>query len=320
MQVWDGTWALLDILQSDLGQSLCGRRVVELGSGTGLAGLCAAAMGCHVLMTDVKSVTNGVLRPNINLNAALRDTTAISDHPGPDASACATQACRNAAPQPLYGQPAVPDKHRATPSHSPTNARRRSPANASETPQGGGSQAHGICSTPGASHTPDLLQLQDGDDLTEAVQAGGEAGASHFAAGAGWPGARDVGRGTVAALPLDWTVPVPDQVAQPAGEGLLCVDPRDADAIIACEVIWLKELIEPYVSTVVALLRGPRRPVCYMSYTARGHAKSTVFAYEGEVRAAFAVHGCHIEELSTFQTRTSDGEKVLAWKITLACS
>lgn len=187
-------------------------------------------------------------------------------------------------------------------------------------PQRGGSQAPGICSTPGASQTPDLQQLQDGDNLTETVQAGGEAGASHFAAGAGWPGARAVGRGTVAALLLDWTVPVPDQVAQPAGEGLLCVDPRDADAIIACEVIWLKELIEPYVSTVVALLRGPRRPVCYMSYTARGHVKSTVFAYEGEVRAAFAVHGCHIEELSTFQTHTSDGEKVLAWKITLACS
>ncbi|KAJ9468560.1 hypothetical protein DIPPA_30348 [Diplonema papillatum] len=66
--VWDGAWALISQLNGVLGDELKGKRVVELGSGTGLAGLCAAACGGHVLLSDVSSVVGDMLWPNIRLN------------------------------------------------------------------------------------------------------------------------------------------------------------------------------------------------------------------------------------------------------------
>ncbi|PNW74874.1 hypothetical protein CHLRE_12g506700v5 [Chlamydomonas reinhardtii] len=51
-----------------LGSLLAGRRVLDLGSGTGLAGLCAAAAGAHVLLTDLASVCSGALRQNVARN------------------------------------------------------------------------------------------------------------------------------------------------------------------------------------------------------------------------------------------------------------
>ncbi|KAG2451548.1 hypothetical protein HYH02_004146 [Chlamydomonas schloesseri] len=55
-------------LDLDLGRLLSGRRVLDLGSGTGLAGLCAAAAGAHVLLTDLASVCSGALRQNVARN------------------------------------------------------------------------------------------------------------------------------------------------------------------------------------------------------------------------------------------------------------
>ena len=34
-------------------------------------------------------------------------------------------------------------------------------------------------------------------------------------------------------------------------------DPRDAEVVLAAECVWLKDLVAPFVETVVALLRGP---------------------------------------------------------------
>ncbi|GIL46930.1 hypothetical protein Vafri_3797 [Volvox africanus] len=48
---------------------LSGHRVLDLGSGTGLAGLSAAACGAHVLLTDLASVCDGTLRANVQRNA-----------------------------------------------------------------------------------------------------------------------------------------------------------------------------------------------------------------------------------------------------------
>ncbi|GIL70744.1 hypothetical protein Vretimale_3800 [Volvox reticuliferus] len=51
-----------------LGRLLAGHRVLDLGSGTGLAGLSAAACGAHVLLTDLASVCEGTLRANMQRN------------------------------------------------------------------------------------------------------------------------------------------------------------------------------------------------------------------------------------------------------------
>lgn len=90
--VWEGSLALLSILQRELASSsgggdnsgpvsalLRGRRVLELGSGTGLLGLAVAAgLGARVLLTDLPPVVTDVLAPNIARNAASATTSATA--------------------------------------------------------------------------------------------------------------------------------------------------------------------------------------------------------------------------------------------------
>lgn len=80
--LWPGTWVLIDMLKStELGQMLHGKRVVELGSGTGLAGLCVAAAGASVLLTDLPSVVSGILDDNIRRNASSIPSSTPSSTP-----------------------------------------------------------------------------------------------------------------------------------------------------------------------------------------------------------------------------------------------
>ena len=74
--MWEGSWALIRLLQAPpddvpggrLNHLVRGRRVVELGAGTGLLGLCMAARGAHVLLTDVRPVVEDTLQGNIARN------------------------------------------------------------------------------------------------------------------------------------------------------------------------------------------------------------------------------------------------------------
>lgn len=79
--VWEGCWLLIELLKGDLGKKVKGKRALELGAGTGLAGLCAAAIGGHVLLTDVKSVVTGMLERNIaaNCTGEARGSTELSE-------------------------------------------------------------------------------------------------------------------------------------------------------------------------------------------------------------------------------------------------
>eukprot|EP01102_Stenamoeba_stenopodia_P018288 TRINITY_DN6683_c0_g1_i1.p1 TRINITY_DN6683_c0_g1~~TRINITY_DN6683_c0_g1_i1.p1 ORF type:complete len:264 (-),score=75.54 TRINITY_DN6683_c0_g1_i1:53-844(-) len=64
LTVWDGALVLAKYLE--LRKSLKGLRIIELGSGTGIAGICAAALGGDVVLTDVSWLVN-FLKANIAL-------------------------------------------------------------------------------------------------------------------------------------------------------------------------------------------------------------------------------------------------------------
>lgn len=124
-----------------------------------------------------------------------------------------------------------------------------------------------------------------------------------------WHQSKPVGLGTAACMSLDWLQDTQSQ-ANSSGQDL-----NQADFIIACEVIWLQELLHPYVNTLARLLHSDRRPVCYMSYTNRGTQQSTVFTAESTVQDALKAAGCDITVLQQFASETNDGEQVVFWKV-----
>jgi predicted nicotinamide N-methyase len=222
--VWDGTWTLLRLLDHMAQDKVVGKLLVELGSGTGLAGLYAASLGGHVLLTDVPSVTD-LLRHNVELNSV--------------AQACA-------------GSAAAPAKSAAG---------------------------------------------QD-DSVGSQCQM--------------WASCSRIGAGSAAVAALDWAKDVTD-----ASEQLN--NPLDADVVIACEVLWLAELVLPFVTTLATILHGHRAPCCLMTFTHRGTAASTVFTTKEAVVACLQSHGCCIEEMAGLQSVTSDGESVEAWIVRATC-
>jgi hypothetical protein len=77
-----------------------------------------------------------------------------------------------------------------------------------------------------------------------------------FASGGGWSNAAAIGAlgGSVTVAPLDWTIPIEEQLRDGGP------DPRHADVILAAETVWLEELVEPFVGTVVEILTGMAEP------------------------------------------------------------
>ena len=123
-----------------------------------------------------------------------------------------------------------------------------------------------------------------------------------------WPRARLVGRGSAAHATLDWMDPLP---ASPAFV--------EADVIIAAECVWLRELVEPFVNTVVALLRGGVSELI-LSIRDRSSTEDAssgkAFASTGEVFRLFKSLGCAIEEL--YKTASEDeGKDIIIARVAL---
>lgn len=225
--LWPGTWVLLELLRGtrpdapQLSQLLHGKRVLELGSGTGLAGLCAAAAGAHVLMTDLPSVVNGILTGNVKRNDA-------------------------------QAQP---------PSSS-----------AVQQPGGATSTAPSACQGP-------------------------------------WPGATPVGLqgGSATAMPIDWSEPLAAQLdAAASTRGL---DASTADVLLACDVVWLQELLEPFRDTVVGLLKRCRPGTPFLlTFIDRAKSGSDQFSSRQQVTELFSGVGCAISVYHT-QMADVDGEQ-----------
>ena len=77
VSVWEGSWYFLQYAQQHA-DTFDGKRVLELGSGTGLLGLCLAkGTRAHVMMTDVPAIVDEMLSMNLCDNATS-DTVACA--------------------------------------------------------------------------------------------------------------------------------------------------------------------------------------------------------------------------------------------------
>jgi len=70
-RIWDAGKVLSEYLLKEYRNKLPAMRVLELGSGTGIGGLTAAAAGASVLLTDGKKELVPVLENNVLLNAGV---------------------------------------------------------------------------------------------------------------------------------------------------------------------------------------------------------------------------------------------------------
>jgi predicted nicotinamide N-methyase len=123
-----------------------------------------------------------------------------------------------------------------------------------------------------------------------------------------WPRARLVGRGSAAHATLDWMDPLPTKPVF-----------VEADVIIAAECVWLRELVEPFANTVVALLRGGVSELI-LSIRDRSSTEDAssgkAFASTGEVFRLFKSLGCAIEEL--YKTASEDeGKDIIIARVAL---
>jgi predicted nicotinamide N-methyase len=97
-QLWEGARELVrEISRGEIAERFAaGAPVLELGAGTGLAGLSAASLGAHAVLTDVRAIASGVLQRNVRLNErvdAAAGVQASSWHPRATAVGDGSAAC-----------------------------------------------------------------------------------------------------------------------------------------------------------------------------------------------------------------------------------
>eukprot|EP01127_Copromyxa_protea_P022187 TRINITY_DN7863_c0_g1_i1.p1 TRINITY_DN7863_c0_g1~~TRINITY_DN7863_c0_g1_i1.p1 ORF type:complete len:263 (-),score=52.91 TRINITY_DN7863_c0_g1_i1:36-803(-) len=125
----------------------------------------------------------------------------------------------------------------------------------------------------------------------------------------GWNSARSVGLngGSIATMPIDWTVDLANQVTTN--------DPRDADFVIAVETVWLKELIKPFVTTFKSLLKKDKAG--YFAFLDRSKETSTTFASTSELFGEFTAQNCVFTVLHTQPAPKTVGKTVYVYEVKL---
>lgn len=123
------------------------------------------------------------------------------------------------------------------------------------------------------------------------------------------------------AMSLDWTEDLVSQIS--------ANDPREASVIIAVETVWLKELIKPFVTTFVNLLRSGQDKIGYFVFLDRYERKaspfqqfrsketSTTFASTKELFGEFAAQGCEFSVLHVQEAPKTPGKSVNIYQIKL---
>eukprot|EP00899_Mesostigma_viride_P017703 jgi/Mesvir1/25934/Mv20928-RA.1 len=152
-----------------------------------------------------------------------------------------------------------------------------------------------------------------------------------------WPGAKRVGYGTVTTSILDWL--------RPESWRSKLDELSTSEFIIAADVVWLLELVQPFVDVVTAILGAAaarqRRlhvpagsvpgadassepPTLYLSYCDRGRRKDGtghnggLFTYWEQVQEAFERSKCVVKEVFRIETSEKKGMYIMVFEITLA--
>jgi len=107
----------------------------------------------------------------------------------------------------------------------------------------------------------------------------------HSARGLGW------NSGTVSVMALDWTIETDLQVKEN--------DPFNSQIIVAAETVWLKQIVDPFVTTFVSLLSRGEPKEGYFVFIDRSTPSSLEFSSSSEVLEAFKARGCHLQLIAT---------------------
>ncbi|KAJ3349460.1 hypothetical protein GGF32_005620 [Allomyces javanicus] len=172
------------------------------------------------------------------------------------------------------------------------------------------------------------------DLLCDNIQRNVHANAVEAKVTSAWAGATSLGLGTAAAQPLNWALPVAQQ--------LVPSDPRRAQVLVATECTWLQSLIPIFTATVSQLLTAPssavptpfperewsipalreiaqsRQKWLLWVYKERGTAASESFTTFDGVCRAFAEVGCAVHALHAEPSVEDPGKTIWFCAVTAA--
>ena len=113
--------------------------------------------------------------------------------------------------------------------------------------------------------------------------------------------------GSIAVAALNWLEPVARQFDEPL----------DADFVVAADTLWLESLVQPFVTTALALLGDVPTRRMLLAYRERGGALSQTFCTTERVLSAFRERGCVASELWRHASHKSPDKAVIVFELAL---